>query len=56
MNVALLEKIYIFVADYFICVGNQKVPFGRSGPDVERSAVRMVRGGSADGPRVRRVS
>ena len=29
---------------------------GRSGPEAGRSAVRTVRGGGADGPRVRRVS
>jgi hypothetical protein len=29
---------------------------GRSGPEAGRSAVRTVRGGGADGPRVRRIS
>jgi hypothetical protein len=33
-----------------------KKPSGRSGPEAGRSAVRTVRGGGADGPRVRRVS
>jgi hypothetical protein len=37
-------------------VGHQKGPRGRSGPEAGRSAVRAVRGGGADGPRVRRVS
>jgi hypothetical protein len=37
-------------------VGNQKVTRGRSGPEAGRSAVRTVRGGGVDGPRVRRVS
>ena len=31
-------------------------PGGRSGPEAGRSAVRTVRGGGADGPRVRRIS
>jgi hypothetical protein len=37
-------------------VGHQKGPRGRSGPEAERFAFRIVRGGGADGPRVRRVS
>jgi hypothetical protein len=37
-------------------VGHQKGPRGRSGHEAGRSAVRTVRGGGADGPRVRRVS
>jgi hypothetical protein len=40
----------------FICVGSQKRPHGRSGPEAGWSAVRTVRGGGADGPRVHRVS
>jgi hypothetical protein len=34
----------------------KKRPCGRSGPEAGQSAVRTVRGGGADGPRVRRVS
>jgi hypothetical protein len=37
-------------------VGSQKELRGRSGPEAGRSAVRTVRGGGADGPRVRRGS
>jgi hypothetical protein len=34
----------------------RKCPRGRSGPEVEQFAVRTVRGGGEDGPRVRRIS
>jgi hypothetical protein len=34
----------------------KKRPCGWSGPEAGRSAVQAVRGGCADGPRVRRVS
>jgi hypothetical protein len=37
-------------------VGHQKGQRGQSGPEAGRSAVRTVRGGGADGLRVRRVS
>jgi hypothetical protein len=37
-------------------IGSQKEPRGRFGPEAGRSAVRTVRGGGVDGPRVRRVS
>jgi hypothetical protein len=37
-------------------VGDQKEQRGQSGPEAGRSAVRIVHGGGADGPRVRRVS
>jgi hypothetical protein len=37
-------------------VGSQKRPCGRSDLEAGRSAVRTVRGGGMDGPRVRRDS
>jgi hypothetical protein len=37
-------------------VGSQIEQRGQSGAEAGRSAVRTVRGGGADGPRVRRVS
>jgi hypothetical protein len=37
-------------------VGHKKKARGRSGPEAGPSAVRTVRGGGANGPRVRRVS
>jgi hypothetical protein len=37
-------------------VEHQKEPRGRSDPEAGLSAVRTIRGGGADGPRVRRVS
>jgi hypothetical protein len=56
----LLKNVYPLVMHiYLICmvpIGSQKEPRGRCGPEAGRSMVRTVRGGGADGPRVRRVS
>jgi hypothetical protein len=41
---------------YMAICWRPKVSRGRSGPEARRSAVRTVRGGGVDGPRVRRVS
>jgi hypothetical protein len=48
--------LYIYIYVIMKCFVSQKRPHGRSGPEAGRSAVRTVRGGGADGPRVRRDS
>jgi hypothetical protein len=48
--------MFLLIIFYIISVESQIEQRGQSGAEAGRSAVRTVRGGGADGPRVRRIS